>query len=176
MTKQAVLLQQTQKIFSTADLALLWGITKRNTLLTTIKRYKKNSILFVIRKGLYSVIPLDELSSLHLGTVYIRGFCYVSLQTVLAINGLINQEVQKITLVGGRSKSFSAAGQDYICRKLKPACLHNLLGIDFSQSYPMASVERAVADILYFNPRFHLDAKFGVDYAKLKLIQQKVYS
>jgi predicted transcriptional regulator of viral defense system len=175
MNYKAALLQQDKKIFKTDDLAVIWGITNRNTLLTTIKRYLKQKILFSIRKGLYSVIPPQALDPFLLGTAYVKGFCYVSLQTVLAQHGVINQQPQAVTLVGARSQEFMAGGQRYICRKMAPQYLYNLRGIQLDKQYPIASLERAIADTLYYNPNYYFDQDIEPYGSKIATIQQEVF-
>lgn len=175
MDKKTLLLKQKRKIFSIDDLALIWGVENRNTLRVTIRRYIQNNTLIRMKRGLYSIIPLNELNPFLFGVSYIKGFCYVSLQTVLEINGFINQSIQLITLVGGRSQEFKLNKQRYVCKKMKPEYLNNIEGIDLSGEYPIASAERAVADMLYFNSRFHFDAKDRIDWDRVKNIEDKVF-
>lgn len=175
MDNKTLLLKQERKVFSIDDLALIWKIENRNTLRVTISRYVKEGALIPIKRGLYSIAPLDGLDPFLVGTSYVKGFCYVSLQTVLAIHGLINQNPQAITLVGGRSQEFKVGEERYICRKMKPAYLYNLEGIDFKKDYVVASAERAIADMLYFNAKFHFDAEERIDWNEVEKIKKKVF-
>jgi len=175
MDNKTILLKQKRRIFSTDDLALIWKIKNRNTLRVTIRRYVKNGTLIRIKKGLYTTLSLDEISPYLLGASYIKGFCYVSMQSVLEIHGLINQSVKAITLIGNRSQKFKIGGYEYICKKMKLDYLNNLEGIDLSGEYPIASSERAVADLLYFNSKFHFDAKNRIDWDRVKQIKEKVF-
>ncbi len=175
MDNKTLLLKQERKIFSIDDLALIWKIENRNTLRVTISRYVKEGTLIPIKRGLYSTAPLDELDPFSIGTSYIKGFCYISLQTVLSLHGLINQNPQAVTLIGGRSQEFEVNGERYICRKMKPAYLYNLEGIDLKKDYAVASAERAVADMLYFNTKFHFDAEERIDWKRVKKIKEKVF-
>ena len=59
--KAGALLQVDRQIFGSNDLAILWNISNRNTLLKTIERYVKRNILFRIYKGLYSTVPVEKL-------------------------------------------------------------------------------------------------------------------
>jgi hypothetical protein len=38
----------------------------------------------------------------------------------------------------------------------------------------VATPERAVADMLYFNPHYHLDNPGAVDFKNVKLLQQEI--
>lgn len=175
MNYKAQLLRQDKKLFKTDDLALIWEITNRNSLLTTIKRYIDDGTLYSIRKGLYSVMPPQNLNPFELGTAYVKGFCYVSLQTVLAKHGFINQSPQAITLVGGRSQEFVLEGNRFICRKMEAKYLHNLTGIKVEDDYPEAVLERAIADTLYYNPKFYFDRDITQYLPKVKSIQEQVF-
>ncbi|MBN1373780.1 hypothetical protein JW962_00385 [Candidatus Dojkabacteria bacterium] len=176
MNYKALLLKQKRKIFKTDDFTIIWKISNKNTLLTTIKRYVKDKTLHRIRKGLYSVVPLAELDPFLVGTSYVKGFCYVSLQTVLELHGLINQFSQKITLIGNRSINFSVNNTQFLCKKLSPKYLNNSEGINLEGEYPIATRERAIADILYFNPKFHFDKDISKYEKELNLIKSNVYS
>ena len=61
MYKINKLLQAPTKLFHTQDLALLWGISNRNTLYTQIKRYVQKSILHPIHKGFYATVNPDRI-------------------------------------------------------------------------------------------------------------------
>jgi len=175
MNYKSALLKQNKKIFKTDDLALLWGITNRNTLRTTIKRYLKDKTFYSIRRGVYSVVPLKNLDPYVLGVSYVKGFSYISLHSILEKNGLINQSLAAITIVAGRSCKFFLSGNNYIAKKMVPKYLYNLEGINLQGDYPIARVERAIADTLYYNANFHFDADISKYKEKIKLIQRKVF-
>ncbi len=175
MDYKTALLKQDKKIFTTDDLALIWEIDNRNTLLTTIKRYLNDKILYGLRRGLYSTVPISELDPFLAGTAYVKGFSYISLQTILARDGLINQQPTAITLVGGRSQQFVLNNQRYICRKMKDECLYNLTGI-IMDDYPHATTARAIVDMFYYNSNFYFDQDLDSYLTQIKTIQQQVFS
>ncbi len=172
--KKSALLKQERKLFHTNDLALLWGVTNKNTLYTTIKRYKQSGVLVPIHKGFYSVVPLAELDPIVLGVSSLHNFAYSSTETVLVQEGIIAQTIPAVTLVSGVSKKFELVGNYYVVRKMKEEFLHNDLGIVQKNGYHEATVERAVADLLYFNPRYHFDNHELIDWEKVKHIQEEV--
>ncbi|MBI2029193.1 hypothetical protein HYT02_02145 [Candidatus Gottesmanbacteria bacterium] len=169
-----ILLKQKQKLFHTGDLALLWGISNNSTLYTTISRYIKKKILFPIHKGLYSVVLPDELNSYTLGIGFLHRFAYISCETILVKAGIIMQNIYPITLVSDVSRSFVLYNKMYLCRKLKLEYLHNTVGILESDGILTAVVERAIADLLYFNPHYHFDNKDRVDWDKVKFIRKEI--
>ncbi len=172
--KKSILLKQGRKLFHTNDLALLWGITNKNTLYTTTKRYKQKGVLIPIHKGFYSVVPPTEIDPIVLGVSYLHGFAYVSTETVLAREGIIAQSIPAITLVSSTSRKFELVDNYYVVRQMKDEFLHHDLGIVQKSGHQEATVERAVADLLYFNPRYHFDNRKLVNWEKVEHIQKEV--
>lgn len=161
-----------ETIFHSKDLANLWHIADPNNLYTTLKRYAQKKLIFKIYKGFYSLKPLPELDPLLLGVKALHQYCYVSTETVLENNGLINQVMSKITLVSAISKKFSIHTYHYYCRKMDNKFLFNPVGIIEKGGLKIATPERAVADMLYYNTRVTLDAEKLIDWNKVKEIQQ----
>ncbi|MFQ5434335.1 MAG: hypothetical protein ACE5FD_05610 [Anaerolineae bacterium] len=168
------LLQQPRTLFHTQDLAILWGIENKNTLHTTISRYVKSGVLNRIHKGFYSTVPLDEIDPIELGISYLHVFSYLSCETVLFEHGIINQPPNYITLVSSKSTKFTIQQNRYLVRQMKAEYLYNPAGITRIARYLVASVERAVADISYFNPHYHFDAPNLVDWDGVALIQKRI--
>lgn len=175
MDKIKKLLRQKRVLFHTADLALLWGIKNKNTLYIAISRFIKKGILFRIHKGFYSTRPIDEIDPILLGISYIHDYAYVSTEYVLSRAGVINQHSDLITLVSTKSKKFSLNDNNYIVRAMKNSFLYNRAGVEETvQGYLIASVERAVVDILYYNSKFYFDNKVRFDRKKVKLLMQEL--
>lgn len=168
------LLKLKEKLFHTNDLALLWEITNKNTLYTTIKRYVQKGILIPIHKGFYSTIPIDQINPFKLAVGYLHRFAYVSCETILIREGIIFQKENYLTLISGITKKFTIANHSYFVRQLKDSYLYNDREIDRINGVMMASVERAVADLLYFNPNYYFDNKKKIDWKKVKEIQKGI--
>ncbi|PIP52081.1 hypothetical protein COX09_03555 [Candidatus Beckwithbacteria bacterium CG23_combo_of_CG06-09_8_20_14_all_47_9] len=168
------LLKTGQKLYHTQDLALLWQIANRNTLYTAIKRLVKKQILVSVRKGLYSVLPLDQLDPYRLGAALIHHYSYVSGETVLAQAGIISQKVYPITFVSSVPAKIKINDQVFLFRKLKEKYLINPTGISLVKGVLTAGPERAVADTLYFNPRYYFDNPALIDQRKVKQIQRQI--
>lgn len=163
-------------IFSTNDLARIWNIKDRNTLLTTLKRYSASGLLIRLYRGLYSLKKVDELDPVILGAKAINNYCYLSGESVLVKHGVIFQQVNYFTFIGQKTKRFEIGNYKYYCRQLKDDFLFNDTGVDKSGQYNVATLERAVADILYFNPKYHFDNTVIIDFSEVKKIQQAVYN
>jgi len=163
-------------IFNTNDLARIWNIKNRNSLLTTLKRYVGDGLIYRIYRGLYSLKKVEDLDPLVLGAKAINSYCYLSGETVLAKHGVIFQRINYTTFIGQKTKRFQIGSQPYYLRQLKDKYLYNDTGVDKTGKVNEASLERAVADILYFNPHYHFDNQKTINTVELKKIQQAVYN
>lgn len=174
MNKLDILLKSKEKLFHTQDLALLWGIENRNTLYTTIKRYVQKGILIQIFKGLYSTVPIKELDKFELGVSMIHRFCYLSLQSVFEIHGVINQKVYSVNYISSISKKIEFDNTLFVYRQMNPQFLLNPEGITLENGIYKASLERAVADMIYFRPRYYFDSPVLINWKLVKKIQNIV--
>ena len=168
--KIKIILQDRRVLYHTQDLAVLWGINNSNTLYTIIKRYIKRGVLIKIHKGFYSIKPIDKIDPIYLGLSALHRYGYLSTESVLVEKGIIFQDIKYITLVSDISKKFKIGNYKFLVRKMKPEYLHNNIGIINKK----ALVERAVADMLYFNPGYHFDAKKLIDWQKVKEMKKLI--
>lgn len=163
-----------RKIFHSNDLALLWNITNRNTLYTTIKRYVQKGVLIPVYKGLYSTVPLPQLDPLALGKAIIHRYAYLSTELVLVSAGVISQVTYAFTFVSDLTKKISVGSWSFLFRRLKDEFLYNPTGIENQNGIFIATVERAVADMLYFNPNYNFDLRDSIDFDKVQSIRKEV--
>lgn len=158
MDYKTILLKQNRCLFHTSDLALLWNISNKNTLYTTIKRYTQKGILNRIHKGFYATKPISQIDPIVLALSYIHTYAYVSTEYVLSKSGIINQYTPTITLVSSKPNKFSLANRNFIVRSMKPEFLYNDAGIQTeAKGYKIATPERAVCDMLYYNKNAYFD-------------------
>jgi hypothetical protein len=115
-------------------------------------------LLFRVHKGFYSLKNPKEIDPRALALKALHGSAYVSCESVLYEQGVINQKPLEITVVSGVSKRYTVAHIRCRSRKLDPHFLHNDAGITVEKGIRIASVSRAVSDTLYFNPRAYFDA------------------
>lgn len=168
------LIRLDRKLYHTNDLALLWGITNKNTLYTTIKRYVQKGVLVPIYKGLYATVPLSQLDPLELGKAIIHRYTYLTTESVLVSTGVISQAIYAYTFVSDLSKRVSVGGLSFLFRQLKDEYLYNPTGVENRNGIFVATLERAVADMLYYNPKYHFDVREGIDVEKVNFIQKEV--
>lgn len=168
------LIKTGKKLFHSQDLALLWGITRPATLHMRVKRYLDKGVLFSVRKGLYAVVPLEKLDPREVAVAINHGYCYLTLQSVLEKFGVINQPVEGLIFAGQKSRTMNWLGNKFVFRKLADKYLFNSTGIIKSGDFFEANLERAVADMLYFNPKFYFDSPNLINWHKVKEVQKEV--
>lgn len=168
------LIKADRKLFHTQDLAILWNIQNKNTLYTTVKRYLKKGILFQIHKGFYATIPADKIDPYLLGSGYLHRYTYLSCEYILAREGIIFQSTPLFTLVSSISKKFTIGINAYYSRQMKNEYLFNDLGKNYENGRLSAKPERALADLLYFNPEYYTDNK-KINWPEVKKIQKEVF-
>ena len=161
-----------EQVFHAGDLAVLWQIDSPNTLYVGLKRYTDAGLLFRVFKGLYSIKPVHEVDPVLLGMKAIHRYAYISTETVLVRHGVIMQAVQAITMISSISKTFKLADHHYRCRRLSNSSLYDKVGIELAAKINVASLERAVADMLHFKPGYHFDNPKAIHWDKVKKIQQ----
>ncbi|MBU1200619.1 hypothetical protein KJ953_03790 [Patescibacteria group bacterium] len=174
ISKQNALLKQDRRTFRTTDLAILWEINNKNTLLTTIKRYIKSNILYRIHKGLYSTMPLNKLHPYELGCALMGPLSYVSTETILQNHGVIMQNTNKITLLGKKNQEHVINNTTYLCRYLAPKYLINRTGINDQTRYATANQNRALADMEHLNSKYYFDNQQAIDQNKINQIKQSI--
>jgi predicted transcriptional regulator of viral defense system len=168
------LARMNEQVFHARDLANLWQIKDNNNLYTTLKRYVQRGLLHRVYKGLYSLVPADQISPRILGLKALHEYAYVSTESVLIEAGAIQQNIDWITLVSSKSKKFSIGENSFWSRKLADRFLFNSAGVAKRENILIASPERAAADLLYFNPKAYFDNKNAIDWRKVKLIQKEI--
>ena len=169
-----ILLKQNRQLFHTSDLSLLWDIANKNTLYTTIKRYVQKGILVPIHKGYYSTVPVDQINPYKIVQGYLHKYCYISCETILFEAGAIFQKGNYITVISNISKKLTIGDSSFLVRKLKDNYLYHDHGIDNIEGVTIAGLERAVADMLFFNPRYFFDNRKIINWKKVKEIQKEV--
>jgi len=154
----AMLANLGEVVFHTKDLGNLWNIRNKNTLYVTLSRYKSLGIIYRICNGLYSIKNPKDIDPYLISVKFLRKYSYISCESILFNSGIINQPSREITLVSSVSKRFIILGQKFRSRKLKKIFLFNDCGIYLKNNIRFATTERAIADILYFNPKKYFDA------------------
>jgi len=172
---QELLLKQDRKLFHTADLAVLFGVNSKNTLYKALSRLVAKKSLYSIYKGMYSTSPIADYNPQVLGAFALNTYCYLSTESTLFNNGIINQPPSKLTFLSKFNKNIQIDGISIVSRKLRNKFLYNTAGVTLDQDGVfIASIERAICDMLYFSPNYYFDNSKSVDWGKVKEIKKEV--
>jgi hypothetical protein len=152
-----VLLRSSRTVFSTKDVALLWGERKDNTITGRLNKYVKSGKLVGIRRGIYG--KDRNYDKLELAS---RIFTpsYVSFETILTQAGINFQFYEKITVASYLTREIIIDGQTYTYKKIKDFVLTNPAGVENKNGTSVASPERAFLDTIYIHKDYHFD-NFG---------------
>ena len=152
-------------VFAVKDLAAIWGITNYNYLKTRIQYYLKRGYLQRICHGLYSK-DSDRVDIFEVGNK-LRTPSYISFQTVLFREGMIFQEYSSTYLASYCSKTIETGVGEFVYHRLKDPILYYKDGITFSDTYCIASRERAFLDTIYLFKDYHIDNLRPLDWKKV---------
>jgi hypothetical protein len=151
---------QPYPLFSTSMLGVLTDQVE--TLKVQLCRWKRQGLVWPLRKGLYVLGPDDrrvEPTVFYLANQMFPP-SYVSLESALAYYGLIPEWVSATTSVTVRKTCrFENAFGIFTYQHVRPAGFDGFQALQESAccSALVATPEKAVADFLYFNlPRLHL--------------------
>lgn len=165
ITKKLLKLTSSGKtVFTTADLAIIWGIENKNILRVTIARAVEKGYLESIRRSVYKLkdkeIDIFELAG------KLKKKSYVSFETVLANAGIIFQWHNEIISASDRSSAVKNKYGKFLYRRLPKNILLNNKGIINKGNYFIASAERALCDKIYKDGVSYFDSLSEIDAAK----------
>lgn len=140
----------------------------------TIHRYMKRGILYPVYKGLYATRPVHLVDPRLLGMSIIHRYAYLSCETVLSDEGIIMQIPNGYTFISGMSKTVTVGDTIFHYRQLHDRYLFHPAGIVERDGIRIATPARAVADQLYFNPRYYFDMHAMIDWKAVKALQKEI--
>ncbi len=160
-----------KKVFTTADLAVIWQISERRRLIELIKYYRREKRLHSIYKGIYSYG--DDFTPFDIAQKLVP-LSYISLYTASQMHGLTFQYYETIYAISLKRKKYKIEEQGYMYHRVKEPIFYNQLGLINNGRYTIADRERTITDCLYVFPRFAFDNLRGIDKEKL-LTLSKIY-
>lgn len=161
------LLLSTSTAFTPASANVIIGSkTQRTPTNKLLNYYAKQGVLRNIRKGVY-VKP--EYNPLEVACMLYPP-CYISLHYVLLRSGVIFQYTEDITCVSYLSRRMEVDGHTMAYYRINPELIINFKGIILSDTYSIATPERAFLDMYYLYPSFYFDHTDGLDRALIKEI------
>lgn len=159
----AKIYQSTKTVFTTQDIALMLGKTDLKNLKSSLSYFAKTGALLRLRRGIFAKTKdynRDELAT----SIYLPS--YVSLETVLAREGVTYQYYDQIFIVSYLTREIEVNGQKIVSSKIKDAVLFNPAAVDISGDYPIASKERAFLDRIYLSKDYYFDNLRQIDWQK----------
>ena len=152
-----------QTVFNANELSLLLNEPNLKNLKSCLNYFVKKGYLINPRRGIYTK---DQNYSLYeLGNkIFIPS--YVSLETILAKNGVIFQYDARIFLVSYLSRQIEIKTQKFVYSKIKDQILFSPEGVVFKEGYSQATLERAFLDKIYLNPNFYFDNLAPINWEK----------
>lgn len=138
-----------------------------------LSEWQRKGYVIKLIKGFYifSDLPINELTLFILANrVYDPS--YVSLEMALSIHGVIPEGVYSVTSITSlRTKKITTPVGNFLYRHLPPEMMfgYELQSFD-GHIYKIASIEKAILDYLYFNPKIN-DSKAleGVRFVAVEL-------
>jgi len=159
-----VILRSPKTVFSTKDVALLWGEEKESIISIRLNKYVKAGRLVRIRKGLYA--KDNNYNHFELAT-RINTPSYISFETILTRDGINFQFYGNIFVASYISREIKIGNQKITFVRMKDYVLSNTVGIEHKDGIAMATKERALLDRLYVSKKYYFDNLRGVDWDKV---------
>jgi hypothetical protein len=157
----STLLRSNNTVFTFKELSLIWNETDVELIKKRVYRYTKMGKLYPIRKGIYA--KDKNYDKLELANKIFTP-AYISLETVLSMEGIVFQHYDQIFVVSYLNREISCDGQAFVFRRIKDVILTNSLNIEKKGNYSIASKERAFLDTIYLNKNYHFDNLSSIDW------------
>ena len=159
-----VLLRSPQTIFSTKEVALLWGESNATVVSRRLNSYAQVGKLVRVRRALYA--KDRNYNQWELATrIYTPA--YISFETVLAVEGIVFQFYGNIFVASYLEREINADGQKISLVRMKDYVLSNIAGIIHKDGVAIATKERAFLDRLYVSKKYHFDNLSSLDWNKI---------
>ena len=159
-----VLLRSPQTIFSTKEVALLWGESNDTVVSRRLNNYAQVGKLVRVRRALYA--KDRNYNQWELATrIYTPA--YISFETVLAAEGIVFQFYGNIFVASYLEREINADGQKISLVRMKDYVLSNIAGIIHKDGVAIATKERAFLDRLYVSKKYHFDNLPSLDWNKI---------
>jgi len=149
-----VLLRSPKTVFSTKDVALLWGEERKQTVSGRLNKYVKVGKLVGVHRGIYT--KDKNYDRFELATrIYTPS--YISFETVLTRAGVNFQYYNTIFVASYVTREIEVGEQKISFIRMKDYVLSNVAGIEHVKGYSQASKERAFLDRIYISKDYHFD-------------------
>ena len=159
-----ILLRSSKTVFSTKDIALLWGEKTGVATRVRLSNYVKTGKLIRICRGLYA--KDKNYNRFELATrIYTPS--YISFETVLTRAGINFQFYGNIFVASYVTRDIEVGDQRISFIRMKDYVLSNSIGIEHLDNIAIASKERAFLDRIYISKDYHFDNLDALDWDKV---------
>lgn len=159
-----VLLRSAKTIFSTKDVALLWGEGKKSAVSGRLNKYVKAGKLIRVRRGFYA--KDRNYNRFELATrIYTPS--YISFETVLTRKGVNFQYYGNFFVASYVTRDIVVGEQRISFVRMKGHILTNMIGIEHENDITIASRERAFLDRICKSQDYHFDNLDILDWNKV---------
>jgi hypothetical protein len=149
-TKLNQLLLTRRNVFNLTDLGTIWGQAKRTDTVQSARDYAARGLLIRLKRGVYALAGYDPLQLAQ----KLEPLSYLSGITALAFHGLSFQSYQQIQAAALKTRVHTVAEQQFSYHQLQPAIFFHPLGLQSLPAFTIASPERAICDLLYWQADF----------------------
>ena len=139
-------------ILTFKDISILWKSTSRDLIKRRVNYYVRTGKLYAIRRGVYAK---DKNYNEYELASRIYTPSYISLETVLQLEGIVFQHYSSIYVASYLSREIKCDKKKIVYRKIKNEILMNPKGLLKKENYYIASRERAILDTLYLYKNYH---------------------
>ena len=142
-----------QTVFTLNEISLYFPKITYENLRSRVRYFTKVGKLKRLHQGIYAKAeynPLELANKLYVPS-------YISLETVLAKEGVVFQYYERIFAVSYLTREVSIGNITIQYRQIKKDVLVNMEGIVFKECYSIASLERAFLDALFIYKNYHFD-------------------
>jgi predicted transcriptional regulator of viral defense system len=158
------ILRSHKTVFSTKDIALLWGEKVGNAVRVRLSNYVKNGKLIRACHGIYA--KDNNYDRYELATrIYTPA--YISFETILTRTGINFQYYGNIFVASYVTKEIEIDGQKISFVRMKDYVLSNTVGIEQQNNVATATKERAFLDRIYISKDYHFDHLDVLDWDKV---------
>ncbi len=158
------ILRSHKTVFSTKDVALLWGERVGNAVRVRLSNYVKSGKLIRVCHGIYA--KDNNYDRYELATrIYTPA--YISFETILTRTGINFQYYGNIFVASYITREIEVDGQKINFVRMKDYVLSNAIGIEQRNNVAAATKERAFLDRIYVSKDYHFDHLDVLDWDKV---------
>jgi len=160
----AVLLRSEKTVFTTKDIALLWGERLENAERVRLNNYVRQGKLMRVCRGIYA--KDGQYDRFELATrLYTPS--YISFETVLTRAGINFQYYGNVFVASYMTRELTVDGQRLTFVRMRRDILSNMNGIEHLNGYSIATKERAFLDRIFVGTDYYFDHLDVLDWDKV---------